>query len=144
MYTWQCLKLLLIAMLTAGYNPLHDVSWCRQLIYRLWANICNLFVTEKYIPASVLEPRVSCLAHEHSTTELSKPTQFYYSNLGFFLITLASNDVCVGGGVDPLRRSRVAGARVWHMYVGCYTFIYVCVNSFDATSTIVCSRFYYQ
>ena len=38
------------------------------------------FVTEKYRPEPGLEPRVSRLAHECLPTELSKPTQFCYSN----------------------------------------------------------------
>ena len=36
--------------------------------------------TEKYRPEPGLEPRVSRLVHEHSTTELPKPTQFCHSN----------------------------------------------------------------
>ena len=47
-------------------------------------------MTEKYRPEPGLEPRVSTLVHEHATTEISRSTQFYYSNLGLFLTTLAS------------------------------------------------------
>ena len=93
---------------------------------------CNYYqdmcITEKYRPESGLEPRVSRLTYECSTTELSKPTQFCYSNLGFYLTTLSVvSRVCVGvcvcggggggGGYVPLRRSRAAGVRAWHMHV---------------------------
>ena len=79
-------------------------------------------ITKKYRPEPGLEPRASCLAHKHSTTELSKTTQFCYLNLGFFLITLSIGSymrgVCVWDAL--LRQSRVAGVRARHMYVGCY------------------------
>ena len=47
-----------------------------------------------------LDPRVSRLAHEHSTTEQSKFTHFCYSTLGFFLATLSIvSCVCMGCGI---------------------------------------------
>ena len=94
---------------------------------------CNYYyqdmcITEKYRPEPGLEPRVSRLTYECSTTELPKPTQFCYSYLGFYLTTLSVvSRVCEGGGgwdYVPLIRSRVVGVLAWHMpvgmYVGCY------------------------
>ena len=37
-------------------------------------------ITQKYRPEPGLEPRVSRLAHEYSTTELSRSIQFCYLN----------------------------------------------------------------
>ena len=39
---------------------------------------CTAYMTEKYKPEPGLEPRVSRLAHEHSTTELFKRIQLCY------------------------------------------------------------------
>ena len=43
-----------------------------------------------YQPELGFKPRVSRLEYEHSTTELSEPTQFCDLNLGFFLTTIIS------------------------------------------------------
>ena len=82
------------------------------MLYKIKSESIGL-ITEKYRPEPGLEPRVSRLTHEHSATRLPRPKQFCYLNLGFLLITLLSDRVCVwgGGGGLPLSRSRVAGVR---------------------------------
>ena len=83
--------------------------------------ISRYIYNRKHKPEPGLEPRASRLTHEHSITELSKPTQFCYSNLVFILTTLGSYHVCVGGGVMCRSDDHVSRG------YGSGTCMYVCI-----------------
>ena len=120
-----------ICMSASACTPCKSAFQAVSVCPYLYATILvSMFITQKYRSEPGIEPQASRLTYERSTTELSRPIQFCYLNLGFILITLVSYRVCVCVcGVLPRAVSRVQGCVLGIcMQVAPCSYLYVCTN----------------